>query len=166
MKFGNHLMLQNRAKGLILLNIIIIGMLSICFTTLNGNEAEKSKDVVERGEKFRSPFSLPAGVGFVQNEKNKKKEDVFYLGFNKWKEGEVADRVNGTFQSGKNTMANINGRWVKEGDQVGEEYVLEIRRDAVVLMGKEKVKRELSARGAETNLKVIKKVKPKVKEKK
>lgn len=159
MKFKNYLMLRIRVKSLLLLNTIIIGTLCVCFTTLNGDEVEDRKDAVEMGKKYRSPYTLPAGVGFVENEKDKKKEESFYS--NEWKEGEVANSVNGIFQSGKNTMASINGIWIKEGDQAGEEYVLEIRRDAVVLMGKGKEKRELPVQETVTNLKVIKKVRPK-----
>ena len=57
---------------------------------------------------------------------------------------------------------SINGKWIKEGDQAGEEYVLEIRRDAVVLMGKNKEKRELPVQETEANIKIITKVKPKL----
>ncbi len=154
MKFKNYIMLRIRAKGLLLLNTIIIGILCVCFSTLNGDEAEDRKDAVELGKIYRSPYTLPAGVGFVESEKDKKKDESFYS--SEWKEGEVANRVNGIFQSGTNTMASINGKWVKEGGQAGEEYVLEIRRDVVVLMGKDKEKRELPVQETVTNLKVIK----------
>jgi hypothetical protein len=148
MKFKNYLMLRIRVKSLLLLNTIIIGTLCVCFTTLNGDEVEDRKDAVEMGKKYRSPYTLPAGVGFVENENDKKKEESFYS--NEWKEGEVANSVNGIFQSGKNTMASINGKWIKEGDQAGEEYVLEIRRDAVVLMGKDKETAEIAIQAAMT----------------
>ncbi len=155
---------QIGVKFLLLLTVIIIGILSACFTTLNGEEAKDSENSVNEEELYRNPFSLPPGVGFI--EKEKKEEAVTYSTLIEWKEGVVASSVSGIFQSGRNTMANINGIWVKEGDWVGEEQVTDINKDNVVLSGKDGEKRTLSLQGVKTEVKVIKRVKPKSKEKK
>lgn len=149
---------------ILLLAVITIGILNVCSTALNGDETEDIKGTVEMEKTYRNPFSLPAGVGFVKKEKEKIKESGIYSEFTEWSEGEVASSVSGIFQSGGVLMANINGKWVSAGDQVGEEHVLEIREDAVVLMGKGNEKRELSLQDTDADLKVINRVKPKIKE--
>ena len=74
----------------------------------------------------------------------------------------MASSVTGIFQSGNIVRANINGIWVKEGDWVGEEQVIEIETENVVLIGgEEKEKRNLplrGVRGVETEFKVIERV--------
>ena len=67
----------------------------------------------------------------------------------------MASSVNGIFQSGNIVRANINGIWVKEGDWVGEEQVIEIETENVVLKGKETEQRNLPLRGVEAELKAI-----------
>lgn len=157
-----RLMPQIRVKSLFLISVITIGILSACFTALNGEEVEDSEISVKDEELERNPFSLPTDVSFV-----KKKEEVgTYSKNTEWKEGVVASSVNGIFQSGNIATANINGVWVKEGDWVGEEQVTDIRKDIVILIGKEKERRELPLRGVETELKVIERVKPAPKEEK
>lgn len=127
---------------------IIILALNVGHADLNGDEAKDNKnneDTVETEKIYRSPFSLPKGV---------------HSGFMEFEKGEVAGSVIGIFRSGSNLRAVVNGKWTSEGDTIGEEKVLEIRKDAVVMIGKEGKKRELLLPWTETDLKVIKKVKP------
>jgi hypothetical protein len=84
-----------------------------------------------------------------------KTEAVGAYSESEWKEGVVASSVNGIFQSGNIVRANINGIWVKEGDWVGEEQIIKIEAENVVLIGKETEKRNLPLRGVEAELKVI-----------
>ncbi|MEE9315653.1 MAG: hypothetical protein V3U97_00925, partial [bacterium] len=91
-------------------------------------------------DETRNPFSLPSGVSFEKTEAVGAYSEV-------WKEGIVASSVNGIFQSGNIVRANINGIWVKEGDWVGEEQIIEIETENVVLIGKETEKRNLPLRG-------------------
>ncbi len=102
-------------------------------------------------DETRNPFSLPSGVSFEKTEAVGAYSEV-------WKEGIVASSVNGIFQSGNIVRANINGIWVKEGDWVGEEQIIEIETENVVLIGKETEKRNLPLRGVGTELKVIERV--------
>ena len=152
--------------------IITFGIISICISSF-GNEREKGDEspvVEKKTEKNedsvavkverldRDPFSLPAGVGFLEKKKEGK-AGVSAL-YTEWKEGMVASNLNGIYQSGKSVTANINGVWVKEGDLVGEDSVVEIRRDSVILSGKDGEKRALSLKGIGSELKVIEKVRP------
>ena len=54
----------------------------------------------------------------------------------------MANNVNGIFKSGNIVRANIDGIWVREGDWVGEEQVMEIGTENVVLAGEEEGGRE------------------------
>ncbi len=133
---------------------IVVFALVVSFADLNGDEVEEDSKSSEGTEVkvYRSPFSLPEGVN---------------SGFETFQEGEVAESVIGIFRSGSNVRAVINGKWTAEGDQIGEEEVLEIRKDAVVMVGKEGAKRELLLPWTETDLKIVNKVKPpKIKEEK
>ncbi len=134
-----------------ILSVFSIGVVGFCFTFLNGEEVGENEEPVEIEQLHRNPFSLPKGV----------RSEI-----PKWKKGEVAKNVNGVFKSGKDMQANINGKWTKVGNEIGEERVLEIRNDAVVMIGNEGEKRVLLLPWTETDLKVIKKVKPKSKEEK
>ena len=143
---------QTRAKFLLIPAVIISGILSVCVTPLNGEELKADDSLVEEVNLSRNPFSLPSGVSFVE-----KAEAVgAYSGNAEWKDGVVASSVSGIFQSGNIIRANINGMWVKEGDWVGAEQVIEIDTENVVLIGEEKVKRSIPLRGVGTELKVIK----------
>ncbi len=149
---SNRLTPQIRANFLLIPAVIISGILGTSFTTLNGEEVKADDSSVEKVNVYRSPFSLPSGVSFVE-----KTGEVGEFENTEWKEGVVANSVNGIFQSGNIVRANINGIWVKEGDWVGEEQVIEIETENVVLIGgEEKEKRNLPLRGVETELKVIK----------
>ena len=142
---------QIRARFLLIPAVIISGILSVCFTTLNGEEIKTDDSAVEEVNLlYRNPFSLPYGVGFEE-----KTEAVGAYSESEWKEGIVASSVNGIFQSGNIVRANINGIWVKEGDWVGDEQIIKIEKENVVLIGKEKQKRNLPLRGVETGLKVV-----------
>lgn len=145
---------QIRAKLLLIPAVIISGILGVCFTTLNGEEVKADDSSVEEVKVYRNPFSLPSGVRFEE----KTGAVGAYSENGKWKEGVVASSVNGIFQSGNIVRANINGIWVKEGDWVGEEQIIEIETENVVLIGKETEKRNLPLRGVETELKVIERV--------
>ncbi len=143
---------QIRAKFLLIPAVIVSGILGVCFTTLNGEEINDGDSSVEEVNVYRNPFSLPSGVSFVE-----KAGTVGEFENTEWKEGVVASSVSGIFRSGNIVRANINGIWVKEGDWVGEEQVIEIETENVVLIGgEEKEKRNLPLRGVETELKVIK----------
>ncbi len=142
-----------RAKFLLIPAVIVSGILGICFTTLNGEEIKADDSSVEEVNSYRNPFSLPSGVSFVE-----KTGTVGTYSEEIWKEGVVANSVTGIFQSGNVVRANINGRWVKEGDWVGEEQIIEIETENVVLIGKEEEKRNLPLRGIETKLEVIERV--------
>jgi hypothetical protein len=146
---------QIRAKFLLIPAVIISGILGVCFTTINGEEIKDGGISMEEVNVYRNPFSLPSGVRFV-----KKTEAVgAYSGNKEWKEGVVASSVTGIFRSGNIVRANINGIWVKEGDWVGEEQVIEIETENVVLIGKETERRNLPLRGVKTELKVLEIVK-------
>ncbi len=136
-----------RAKSLLISAVIISGILSACLTTLNGEEVKADDSSVEKVSIYRNPFSLPSGVRFEE----KAGTVGTYSEYSKWKEGDVANSVSGIFQSGNIVKANINGVWVKEGDWAGEEQVIAIETENVVLLGKENSKRNLPLRGAESD---------------
>jgi hypothetical protein len=142
---------QIRAKLLLIPAVIISGILGVCLTTLNGEEVKADDSSVEKVNVYRNPFSLPSGVRFEE----KAGTVGAYSEYTEWQEGVVASSVNGIFQSGNIVKANINGIWVKEGDWVGEEQVIAIETENVVLLGKENDKRNLPLRGVETELKAI-----------
>jgi hypothetical protein len=143
-----------KAKFFLIPAVIVSGMLGACFTTLNGEEIKADDSFVKKTNVYRNPFSLPSGVRF-----EKKKEELGEIFETVWTEGVVASHVYGIFQSGNIARANINGIWVKEGDWVGEEQVIEIETENVVLKGKETEQRNLPLRGVETELKVFEIVK-------
>ena len=137
---------QIRANFLFIPAVIISGSLGVCFTPLNGEEVKADDSSVEEVDVYRNPFSLPSGVSF--EERNG--AVGIYSEKGEWKEGIVASSVSGIFKSGNIVRANINGVWVKEGDWVGEEQVIEIETENVVLIGgEEKEKRNLPLRGVE-----------------
>jgi hypothetical protein len=131
--------------------VIISGVLSACFTTLNAEEVKANNSSAEKVTVYRNPFSLPSGVRF--EERAEAVSD--YSEYTEWQEGVVASSVNGIFQSGNIVSANINGIWVKKGDWLGEEQVLEIEAENVVLIGKENEKRNLPLRNIENGVKVV-----------
>ncbi len=124
---------------------IVVGVLGVGSVDSNGDDVNGNEVSVETEELNRSPFSTPLGIRSISET---------------FDEGEVAESVIGIFSSGTNVRAVINGKWTAEGAQIGNEKVLEIRREAVVMVGKEGEKRELLLPWTETDLKVIKKVKP------
>lgn len=142
---------QIRVKFLLIPVVIISGILGVCFTTLNGEEVKAVGSSVEKVNVYRNPFSLPSGVRFEE----KAGTVGTYSEYAEWKEGVVASSVNGIFQSGNIVRANINGIWVKEGDWVGEEQVIAIETEYVVLKGEKNDKRNLPLRGVEAELEVI-----------
>ena len=145
---------QIRAKFLLIPAVIISGILSVCVTTLNGEEVKADDSSVEEVNVYRNPFSLPSGVRFVKRTGAMGS----YSDYTEWKEGVVASSVTGIFQSGDIVRANINGVWVKEGDWVGEEQVIKIETEKVVLIGGEEEqqeKRNLPLRGVEADLKAV-----------
>jgi hypothetical protein len=135
--------------------VIISGIISICVTILNGAEVKSNDSSVEQVTAYRNPFSLPSGVRFEERKEmvGAYSEDAV------WKEGVVASSVNGFFKSGNIVRANINGIWVREGDWVGEEQVMEIGVENVVLMGEEEsARRTLPLRGDGARFEVIERV--------
>jgi len=150
---------QIRAKFLLIPAVIISGIFGVCFTALNGEEIKADDISVEKENVYRNPFSLPSGVRF---ERRAGAVGSYYDN-EEWKDGVVASSVNGIFQSGNIVRANINGIWVKEGDWVGEEQVIKIETENVVLIGgegegEEKEKRNLPLRGVEAEHEVIERV--------
>ncbi len=144
-----------RVQFLLIPAVVISVVLSACFMTLNAEEVKADDSSVEKVTAYRNPFSLPSGVRFEE-----RKEAVSdYSEYTEWQEGVVASSVNGIFQSGSIISANINGIWVKKGDWVGEEQVLEIETENVVLIGKENEKRNLPLRNIENGVKVVELVK-------
>ncbi len=144
------------AKFLLIPAIIISGILSICSTTLIGAEVITDDSSVEQVAAYRNPFSLPSGVRFAE------RAEVVgaYLEDAVWKEGIVASNVNGIFKSGNIVRANIDGIWVREGDWVGEEQVMEIGTKNIVLTGgEESAQRTLPLRKDKANFEVIERVK-------
>jgi len=141
---------QTRAGLLLIPAVIISGILSVCVATSNGEEIKDVSSSVEKTYVYRNPLSLPTGVRFDEKAGTVGTSSEYA----EWKEGVVASSVNGIFQSGNIVRANINGIWVKEGDWVGEEQVIAIETENVVLVGKENGRRNLSLRGAEIKLKV------------
>ncbi len=124
---------------------IVVGILGVGSVDSNGDDVNGNKVSVETEGLNRSPFSTPKGIRSISET---------------FEKGEVAESVIGIFSSGINVRAVINGKWTSEGAQIGDEKVLEIRREAVVMVGEEGEKRELLLPWTETDLKVIKKVKP------
>ncbi len=124
---------------------IIVGFPGVGFADSNDDNVDDDKVFIDSEEITRSPFSTPKGIRTV---------------IETFTEGEVAESVVGIFRSGANVRAVINGKWTEEGAQIGDEKVLEISKDAVVMVGKEGEKRELLLPWTEAGLKVIKKVKP------
>ena len=164
--------LQTRVKFYILPIILFLGTLGTGLPAINGEDtksieaqnAESTKNdsvVKEEGEAlYRNPFFLPTGVTFV--EKQKRLSSGFSSESETWDPDEVPSNLSGIFQSENIVKANINGKWMKKGDWLGEEQVVEIREDSVILAGKEK--RSLSLEGVETQLKVTERVKQVYKE--
>ncbi len=147
---------QTSAKFLLIPAVIISGILSVCATTLIGAEVKTDDSSVEQVAAYRSPFSLPSGVRFAE------RAEVVgaYLEDAVWKEGVVASNVNGIFKSGNIVRANIDGIWVREGDWVGEEQVMEIGTKNIVLTGgEESAQRTLPLREDKANFEVIERVK-------
>ncbi len=155
---------QTSAKFLLIPAVIVSGILSICATTLIGEEVKTNDSSVEQVAAYRSPFSLPSGVQFA------KRAGVIgaYSEDAEWREGVVANNVNGIFKSGNIVRANIDGIWVREGDWVGEEQVMKISTENVVLAGgegeeevgeEEMVQRKLPLREGGTKFEVIERVK-------
>ncbi len=153
----NGLSPRSSAKFFLIPAIIISGILSICATTLIGAEVKTNDSSVEQVAAYRNPFSLPSGVRFAE------KSGVVgsYSEFAEWKEGVVASNVNGIFKSGNIVRANIDGVWVREGDWVGEEQVMVIGVENVVLTGEEEgARRTLPLRREDNaNFEVIERVK-------
>lgn len=160
--------LQIRVKFYLLSMVLFLGTLSTGLTAINGEDTKsieaqnaesiKNNSVVkEEGEAlYRNPFFLPTGVKFVEKEKrlspgfSAEKEST-------WDPEEVASSLSGIFQSGNIVKANINGKWMKKGDWLGEEQIVEIREDTVTLIGKRE--RSLYLEGVETELRVNERVK-------
>lgn len=143
--------------------VITLGLLGVSVPVW-GEEKASGRSSLEEEKSGRDPFSLPGGVKFLKKEKG---TDAGASSLStEWKEGMVASRVDGIFQSGKKAMAIINHMWVEEGGLVGEEQVVEIKQDEVVLTGKNGEKRVLPFKGGKMDLKVTEWVKPKAKEKK
>jgi len=122
----------------------------VFFQDAEGELMELKDERMYSVDTTRNPFSLPSGVRFAE-----KTGAIGAYSELEWKEGVVATSVNGIFQSGNIVRANINGVWVKEGDWVGEEQVIEIETENVVLKGKETEKRNLPLRGVDAELKAI-----------
>lgn len=154
--------LQIRVKFYLLPMVLFLGTLSTGLTAINGEDTKsieaqnaesiKNNSVVkEEGEAlYRNPFFLPTGVKFV--EKEKRLSPGFSSENESWDPEEVASVLSGIFQSGNIVKANINGKWMKKGDWLGEEQIVEIREDTVTLIGKRE--RRLYLEGVETELRV------------
>lgn len=154
--------LQIRVKFYLLSMVLFLGTLSTGLTAINGEDTKsieaqnaesiKNNSVVkEEGEAlYRNPFFLPTGVKFV--EKEKRLSPGFSSENESWDPEEVASVLSGIFQSGNIVKANINGKWMKKGDWLGEEQIVEIREDTVTLIGKRE--RRLYLEGVETELRV------------
>jgi len=74
-----------RAQFLLIPAVIISGVLSTCFTTLNAEEVNADDNPVEKVTAYRNPFSLPSGVRF--EEKTEAVSD--YSEYTEWQEGVV-----------------------------------------------------------------------------
>jgi hypothetical protein len=157
--------------------VLFLGTLSTGLTAINGEdtksieaqnaesiknnsvvkeEAETNDNSVKGEALYRNPFSLPTGVKFVEKG-NRVSPGFSSENESTWDPEEVASSLSGIFQSGNIVKANINGKWMKKGDWLGEEQIVEIREDTVILIGKEK--RTLSLEGVEAELKVNERVK-------
>ncbi len=150
--------LNNTLNARLLLTsaVIISGVMSICISTLSGSEVKANDSSAEHITVYRNPFSLPSGVRFAE------RTEVVgaFSEYAAWKDGAVASSVNGIFRSGNIVRANINGIWVREGDWLGEEQVMEIGTENVVLTGEEiSERRELPLRGDGTQFEVVMRVK-------
>lgn len=156
------MLLPKGFKWLLLGAVITLGLLGVGASAWGEEKASKGNSMEEE-KSGRDPFSLPAGVRFL---KEKDTEAGATSLSTEWKEGAVASHVDGIFQNGKKVRAIINRTWVEEGGWVGEEQVVEIKKDEVVLAGKKGEKRALPFKGGKVDLKVTEWVKPKAGEKK
>lgn len=163
--------LQIKVKFYLLPIILFLGTLGTGLPAINGEDtksietqnvegANNNSVVKEEEALYRNPFFLPTGVKFV--EKEKRLGSGFSSESETWDPDEVPSNLSGIFQSENIVKANINGKWMKKGDWLGEEQVVEIREDSVILAGKEK--RSLSLESVETQLKVNERVKQVYKE--
>ncbi|MFQ5861930.1 MAG: hypothetical protein ACE5IC_02305 [Candidatus Brocadiales bacterium] len=143
--------------------IVTMGLLGTSILAWSEEKATGVRGSLKEGA-GRSPFSLPPGVKFLKEEEDAEAEALSIS--TKWEEGMVASRVDGIFQRGEKTTAIINGVLVDEGSWAGKEQVVKIEDDKVVLAGKEGEERVLPFKRGELDLKVVKRVKSKDKEKK
>lgn len=156
-------MKPGKIKLLLFTTIIILNILCICVEDMHGDSVNIDPDHSKDEESVRGPFALPPEVNFLK--KAQETSDA-YSEPGEWKEGMVASSVKGIFQSGGRSMANINHVWIETGNWVGEEQVISINRDSVVLKGKNGVARTLFMQEDGARLKIIKRIMSKIKEKK
>jgi hypothetical protein len=146
---------QNNLKYHILFAVMILVILVACNTFL-GNQEEKNDQgsTEEQSLERRNPFSLPTGIRFEEEKKN------LNYGSNPW------EVIYGISIIGGKVMANIEGKWVEEGDWVGEEQVVKIKKDEkeVVLVDKDGKERIISVYGGNMVIKSDKRVKTGFKE--
>ncbi len=150
--------LQENFKYLILGTIIGFGLLGTGTLAWGEEKANDSRTRLKSGKLRHDPFSLPAGVRVL------KEGDAEIRGFilsTEWEEGLVASRVDGIFTNGRKAAAIINHVYAERGSWLGEEQVVEIEEDRVILVGRDGGKRELSFKGGKLHLKVTKWVKSK-----
>lgn len=153
-------MKKHKTKLFLFTTVIILNVLFICVADMHGEGVKTDPGHSKDEESARGPFALPQGINFLK--KAQEAADA-YSESATWNEGMIASSVKGIFQSGGRTMANINHIWVEAGNWVGEEQVIVIYRDSVVLKGKNGVKRTLFLQEEKAELKISTRIMSKTK---
>jgi len=133
-------MKPSKIKLFLFTTFIILGFSSLCTAGIQGDVVNRKSNHIKDEESTRDPFALPLEVNFLKKSQAAENADS---GSGEWIEGMVASNVKGIFRSNGKSIANINHVWVETGKWVGEEQVVAINRDSVVLSGKSGVERTL-----------------------
>lgn len=147
--------LPESSKGVTLCVAIIVGIFVAGVMAYGAEKTKENRDSKKEEKPVYDPFSLPGGVGF------KKEEGAEVEGFSlskEWEEGMYPSHVNGIFLSGRGSAAIINRVLVKEGSWVGDEQIIEIKKDAVVLARKDGTQRILPFNRGKLDVKVSKRI--------
>jgi hypothetical protein len=130
----------SKAKLFLFTTLITLSFSSVCVAGIHGDGVNRDSNPLKDEESMRDPFALPLEVNFL---KKLQAAENAYSESEEWIEGMVASNVKGIFRSNGKSIANINHVWVETGKWVGEEQVIAINRDSVVLSGKSGAERTL-----------------------
>jgi len=133
-------MKPSKTKLFLFTTFIVLCFSSVCIAGIKDGAVNRGSNPIKDEESMRDPFALPLEVNFLKKSQAAENADS---GSGEWIEGMVASNVKGIFRSNGKSIANINHVWIETGKWVGEEQVVAINRDSVVLSGKSGVKRTL-----------------------